>query len=396
MEKIADAKMRVAVLGLGASGGRTIRALQATPLARQLDLAAADTDESDLRQVAAVQTIVLGQGLGYGGGCGGELIQGERAAAASAAALRQFIDGAKLLLVCTGLGGGTGTGAVVNLARQARNLEVPAFFLLTLPFSFEGDWRTVQAESVLEPLRELADAVIVVPNDILFATFAADLGAPEAFRVADGLLAEALCGLASMVWADRLLAADFAAIRALLRRQRGSCRLGIGRGNGANRLVEAVDSFLDCPMLGGRESLAGVSTAVVNLQANCDLSISEVNNCLSTLQRHFPPLARVSVGVCRVDAGLAEIQLTGILCRGGDPESHLGSEMADLPSRLEPPRPVAAPAVAAGAGKFVQGELPLQKFTLGIFPDGSPTRYRNENLDIPTYQRRNVQLDLGD
>lgn len=388
-----DGSNRIAVMGLGKGGIRILEQLGRLPGSERLSLVALDCDKATAKAFAHGQSIVLGEGLDCIDGCGGETTLGERAAAIAAGQIRESIGNARLLLVAVGLGGGTGTGAAATVARHARDLGVPAFFVATLPFAFEGSWRMAQAESVLPSLRELAEAVVVVPNDALFSQYAADLSAAEAFVIADRLLAECLGGLAGMARADKLLAADFGVVRTILKRQQGTSRLATGKGSGEGRIQDAVASFLQCPLLGGAEAMEHVVAAVVNLQANYDISIAEVNQCVTAIQQGLREGIRTSIGVCRGEGGDADILITGILC-----QAHGATPSFARPGEADPaPKSGASANRSTPAGRTpVQEELPFQEYSLGIFAESANTRrYEGENLDIPTFQRRGVKLDLG-
>jgi cell division protein FtsZ len=312
---------------------------------------------------------------------------------ASAEAIREVISGTPMLLVVAGLGGGTGSGGVKVVARLARDAGVPALFLLTLPFAFEGHSRRRQAMAVLGPLREVTDAAVVVQNDLMFTTLPADTPAPRAFDVADDILGRAVSGLAAVARAQWLLMADFAAMRSVLRQHPDPCYLGVGIGRGEDRWQEAVRSFIECPFVGGAETLARAEAAVITLLGGSDMSVGELQTSLSAIQERFPDTARVLVGACADAATGDEIQITGIICRGRRPYTSdrepPAAAVREAPEGVPPGRDGRKPAVH-------QGELPFQEQTLGIFSSVPATTVRGENLDVPTYQRRGIHLDVGD
>ncbi len=392
-------KERIAILGIGRGGSRIADSLKRLPQGGVTpEIAVADTDIRTLEALSGIIQIPLGDEWGCRHGCGGDAELGERAAAASAAELRAFIQDAKLLLVIAALGGGTGTGALKVVARLARETDVTAFFIVTLPFVFEGNWRRRQAEAALKPLRDLTEAVVVIQNDALFSTLPADTPAPIAFGMADEMLAQAASGLAAVAKADWMLAADFPAIKALLRQYPGICNLGFGAGYGKNAWQEAMESFLQCPLVGGPETLSNADGAVLTLMTGADLSVGELQNCLSTLQQYFHANARVLVGACTNPSGGDRIQLTGLLCRSQQTPASLAAQPNGEPAKTVPTTQNAAPASRRQTDPkaAVQAELPLQEHSLGIFAGTAPTTVRGENLDIPTFQRRGIHIDAGD
>lgn len=387
---------RTAFLGLGGGGSRIVGTLAAEETIAAADVAVADTHLQALEPFGHVQQIALGQEWARAEGCGGDVVLGERAASASASELRAFLSGARLLIAVAGLGGGTGTGAAKVVAHLARDADITAIFVVTLPFAFEGSWRRQEAERSLTPLRELVDVVIAVPNDLLFTELSANTPAERAFQLADEVLASGVGGLARILSSKGLVTADFATLRTLLRHRNATCTLGIGHGSGPTAWQDAVDDFLACPLVGGREAVAKADAAVVTLLGGSDLSIGEIQTCLTALQQHFPESARVVAGAYP-DAKLGnELQVTGLICTYHDAAA-VAPAVAPAPvlGKPEPPSgDLPLPSRAAPSAP-VQGELPLQEQALGIFSGVQPTTVAGENLDIPTFQRRGIELDVG-
>ena len=393
---MTDASGKIAVLGLGGGGGRIVSRLSEIAPWSQLDVAAADTDADALEHVGEVTRIALGQEWTRQEGCGGDIVLGERAASASAERLREFIQDARLLIVVAGLGGGTGSGAAKVVARLAREAELSAMFLLTLPFAFEGNWRRQEADKCLAPLRRLADAVIVLPSDLLFTALPADTAATEAFRLADALLAKGVAGLTRLVSAQALVTADFAALKTLLRQRQATCALGVGQGEGETRWRDAVEAFLDSPLIGGRSALSEADAAVLTMLGGDDMSVGEVQTCLTAFQQHFPESTRLVVGAYADTSLRGRVQITGLICRYQDayePSTGPSEGAAAVPAAKRTKKRREA---NGAAGSPIQGELPLQEQSLGIFSGTPPTTVAGQNLDIPTFQRRGIHPDVGD
>ena len=383
----------VTVLGLGGGGGRIVDALSRCRSGRGLRLAAADTDQEALACLGGdIERIPLGSDWTHRTGAGGDMGLGERAAGATAEGLRNAFDGSRLALVVVGLGGGTGSGASKVVARMAEEMDLTTFFVATLPFSFEGNWPHKQAEQALDGLRQVTDAVVVVPNDLLFTSLSADTPAGTAFATADRLLAESLDGLSRIVSGRALLPVDFASLRGLIRNRQCVCALGVGRASGEQRWQKALEAFLHCPLTGGPEELRRADGAVLTLLGGPDLTLGEMQTCLGELQRFFPAHARVVKGAHTDDALEGQIQITGVVCRYA---SAPGSPRKQPVERESHERKGGRRRRKAAASEL-QGELPLEEHSLGIFAETHPTTFRGQNLDIPTFQRRGIQLDVGD
>ncbi|MFA4944830.1 MAG: hypothetical protein WC789_09040 [Lentisphaeria bacterium] len=382
----ATLKDRVVVLGLGGGGGRVVAAMADLTLAADaVALGAADTDPKALASLAGVVQIPLGGGWTGNASAGDSAALGEKAAIASLDDLKQFVADAAIVIVVAGLGKGTGSGAARVVARHLRRAGKTSLFVVTLPFSFEGSWRCSLAQKDLEELRRTTAAVLAIPNDLLFSTMPADMVAAEAFAVANQLLAADLTGLIRMTRAGALLSVDFVTLRNLLKEKPSLCTLGFGRAAGDGRCEEAVEQFLTCPFLGGEESVSRTDAAVLTLIGGPRLTKGEIESCFDRLKAAFPSTARLYNGAF-VDPALGdELHLTGMLCRFGGPGD--GEPDATPPPRGRMHQP-------PGPGGETQGVLDLVEQSAGIFANCPPTVRNGENLDIPTWQRRGIKIEL--
>ena len=394
---MANQHKKIIVLGLGGGGGKIVATLAADEQAfgDTVTLAAADTDHAALEQLAGVVQIPLGKEWAYKGGCGGNSTKGEKAAAASSDDLRQLVAGADQVIVVAGFGRGTGAGAARVLARHLRELEIMNLFVITQPFSFEGHWPCHQAAKDMEVLRGICDTAMSIPNDLLFADLPANTVAARAFEASNLMLAKGIRGLVMLPEARAILPVDFAALRNLLKEKPDVCTLGFGNGSGPDRWQEVVRNFFACPLVGGTENLAKTDAAVLTLVGGDDLSVGEIQACMSALQKQFPPTARILVGAYSDNKLRNSVQLTGLICRfsGEAAIPQKAMDVAKNAGAVVTPRrsPARKPTTTDGQ----QGELALQEQALGIFAGSPPTTVDTENLDIPTFQRRGVYLDIG-
>lgn len=394
------AQRPVVILGIGGGGGTIVARAAELGGRAPVVLAAADTDREALRRLQHVETLPLSGEWTAQRGTGGDLLVGERAASATAGELEQLVRPARLLIVVTALGGGTGAGAAKVISRIAQKHGVLTILAATLPFSFEGNARQRDANDALEPLRHLADAVIAVPNDMLFNTMNADTPVPEAFALTDGIIARVALGLARLSFADGVLPADFSRLRKLLHRRSATCALAVGHGSGDNRWKSAVEEFMDCPLLGGPSALEDADFALLTAVGDQSLTIGEVRAAMTALQERFGDATRLITGAY-VSTDVGGLELTGIVGRYHDRAPDPAPSVADHHAQRTTPftrtAPRTAPVSTAKGQRRrpVQAELPLQEQSLGIFSHATPTTVRGENLDIPTFQRRGIHLDLG-
>ncbi len=312
-----------------------------------------------------------------------------------------------MLIVVAGLGGGTGGGAAKVMARLAREENVPTFFMLAFPFAFEGRWLHKQAQDTLNSLRDVCNVAMVVQNDLLFTSLPADTPANRAFEILDATLGRVLLGVASIAWAKWMLKTDFTTIRKILRKHNGTCAVGSSAGHGENRWQQAIDEFVKCPLLGGKEVLKKADAAVVTVAVSKDLSAAELSECLTQVQDCFPEQTKVVVGAWEGE-NIDEVRITGIICLNStqivsetdnnaaiNARSVSGSSEKKNTNSAKSEKNLRNQSTTKDKNTIVQGELPFQEQMLGFFSGVSPTRYRGENLDVPTFQRRSINIDAG-
>jgi len=387
---------QILVIGIGRGGIRIADEVRRTYAFPGLVVVAADTDRAALDEARADRTLLIGEPWARGEGCGGDIDVAERAANASADECRALLKDARMVFVAAGLGGGIGSAMPRVLARLARESAVPVVFMTTTPFSFEGAKRARTAELALSLLRTESEAVIAVPNSLLFAHLPPDTASSRAFDLASAQLGRALAGLAHICCAKGLLTADLAGVKRIVRRPGCACSLAMGQGQGATAAEDAIQEFLASPFIGDTSHLETVDAALLTLLGGEDLTIGAVQQCLERVQSHFPRNAQILVGAYTDPRLQGHVQLTGLLVsderRRADRQPDLipadAHDAAARPSRRRPRRDSTAPA---------QDLLPFPEQQLGIFAGApQPTFLNGENLDIPTFQRRNIPVDRGE
>ncbi len=393
----AEPAPRVVVIGLGGAGLRVAAHLFAHPRAAWLTVAGVDTDERALAESGLAVTFATGSEWTQGQGCGGDPQRGARALAhKTQKQIEQFLHGATLLFVVGGMGGGVATGGAPVLGRLARRLRIPAIFLATLPFSFEGHARRETAEEGIRQLIPDAEVVIPVPNDLLFANLAADTAAEAAFRAADEALSGAIVTLAEILRCRSLLAADFADFRTVIGNRKTYCAIGFGESDGhaegdpAQRLLEALAAS---PLLGGATRIAEADALVAVLSGGQGFTIGEMKQVLEAVQRHCRPGCRIVAGAVTAPE-LADRRRMTVLAIQFDPQA---PPLPDHEFRTATPRPTLFRAVAppSASGKPVQGEFPLFGLNRGIFENTAPNVHDGVDLDVPTFQRQEITIDKG-
>ncbi len=398
MSQEASHPKKVVVVGLGGAGAKTLHRLASMPEAKWLELLAVDTDKESLDACASPGRLLAASEWRAGVGCGGDVIKGERSISKERAAIGQIVEGASLLVVTGGLGGGTATGGARILASIAKNAALPAIFLLGTPFSFESHARRKAAEDCIDELLPIVDMLLCLPNDLLFSTLSSDVPVEEAFEKASGELASAVFGVCEILRCRNLLSADFATLMAALHERRSSCGVGVGRAgseDGLNRCHLAIERMLASPFLGGVSKLASSDAVIASITGGPDLEIGEMKKALETVSSLAGGNAELIVGA-NTDPELAgKVQMT-VLAIKYDRLPEKAPVKQDVARHWGSGGPGLRQTQSVAIEKLEQGFLELQSYNKGIFSNAAPTKYKDEDLDIPTFQRRNVAIDKGD
>lgn len=395
------ARKKVLILGVGGAGCGVIRHLKRSGLAESFDTAVVDTDSSSLKDHPADRCISASSDwiLKDGVGCGGDVIRGERALARERGTLTALLRGYDLIVVTAGLGGGTATGGLRTVASVIRGLGIPSVFLVTLPFAFESFSRRRNAEACVDELLPLADILLTLPDDLLFSRLPPDSPAAEAFDLASAELAGTVAGIASVLRSRDLAGADFAVFMSALRGHRCACGIGTGTaepGVGMDRAPLALERMLDCPFLGGLDYLKKSDAAIIVLSGGKDLSLAEMKRTMEQAASLLPPQAETILGTA-VEQGVAgQVRLTAVAIHYQDPERSTAHRRTSSHRTVHPKTEKPAERQETGpSGLFVQGELGLTSFSRGVFEKMPLVRYHELDLDVPTFQRRDLNIDKG-
>ena len=392
-------KEKITVIGVGKSGVKVLDTLTRLKASTRLHLVAIDTDKDSLEGCSVTEQILADSGWRNGAGCGGDVIKGQRSLARERNRLGELLKDTTLLIVTGGFGGGTATGGVPIISSVATDRNLPAVYMMTLPFSFEGHSKLRIAEDGIKELLPTADVLMCLPNDLLFSALDANVPADEAFLQADIEMARTILAVTEIFRCRTLLSADFSSLRSVLHRRKSVCCFGIGTAlaaDGLNRCHIALERMLQSPLMGGIDQLKNANAVVLIMTGGKDMQLSEMKKALEVAESFIPPTARVIVGANTDESYADTIQVTAIAVR---------YDKADAPTPEPLPektfqRPIVPPAREGGDGfggdLFEQAELPLQNISKGIFVNSTPFIYNGEDLDIPTFQRKMIIIDKGE
>ncbi len=388
------------------------------------DFGAIDTEGGSLAASSAAVKIHLETKLLRGMGTGGDPERGHALAEEQFPTLKAACEGAEMIFIVVGLGGGAGSGVSPVLARAAREAGALALAFVTLPFVCEGNRRQQQALQSLEQLKQVADGVICLPNQKAFKLIDENTSVLDTFRITGSLLMEGVRGVWQLLTRPGLIQIHFDDLCALVRDRHSESAFAFVEGAGPARSREVIEKLLAHPLLDEGRALAGANAVMVSLTGGKDLTMAEVNRVMEKINRHCEG-AQVIMGAA-LDPGMANRMSIAVIVAkdppgrnaapapAGNPQGQNGpcdsaEEGAENPadnSRFDRRPPSSSlpvhprePAISRHGrvrrdkSKMLQIQLPLAIVSKGRFDKSEPTIHQGEDLDIPTYIRRGVPLN---
>ncbi|HHP50748.1 MAG TPA: cell division protein FtsZ [Moorella mulderi] len=296
------------VVGVGGGGNNAINRMISAGL-KGVEFIGVNTDAQALRLCQAEQKVQIGAKLTKGLGAGGNPEIGRKAAEESREELAQRLQGADMIFVTAGMGGGTGTGAAPIVAQIAKEAGALTAAVVTRPFSFEGRKRAQQAEAGIAELRTKVDTLIVIPNDRLLQVADKQTSMVEAFRLADDVLRQGVQGISDLIAVPGLINLDFADVKTIMS-DAGSALMGIGRATGEKRATEAAKMAISSPLL--ETSIEGAKGILLSITGGPSLGLLEVNEAAEIIAASADPDANIIFGAV-IDENLKdEIRITVI------------------------------------------------------------------------------------
>ena len=283
---------RIKVIGVGGAGGAAVNRMVEAGV-EGVEFVAINTDAQALQNSKATTKLHIGRDTTRGLGAGADPEVGERAATESIEEIKQAIQGADMVFVTIGAGGGTGSGAGHIVAQAAKGMGILVVGFATKPFAFEGEKRRRNAEVAIERLRQAIDTLIIIPNDRLLQTIDRQTPLIEAFKVADDVLRQGVQGISDLITVHGLINLDFADVKAVMSNA-GSALMGIGRSSGDNRAVQAAQQAIESPLL--EVSIDGARGILFNVIGGSDLSMHEINTAAEAITAAADPDANIIFG----------------------------------------------------------------------------------------------------
>jgi cell division protein FtsZ len=369
----------ILVVGVGGGGGNAVdRMVQAG--IPGVGFVACNTDAQALRESLAGTRIRIGDAITHGLGSGGDPEIGRKAADEDAAKIAAAVAGADLVFVTAGLGGGTGSGAAPVVAAKAKESGALTVAIVTKPFDFEGIQRQEVADAAAATLLSEVDALITVPNDRVGEVIDEDASALEAFRVVDDVLLQAVQGIVDLLTAPGLINLDFADVRAVVQNA-GPALIGLGRGRGEQRAVDAARRAVSSPLL--EADIQGARGILFNVSGPPDLRLREVRQAAAEIRASADPRANVIFGASLGDVADDEVLIT-LIATGLD--GHRATRTDATSRYVRTPRPARYPEPAEPSVAPEPAAAP-EPTTVPVATH-SPISAPEESLDVPAFLRK--------
>ncbi|HBQ8399684.1 TPA: cell division protein FtsZ [Klebsiella pneumoniae] len=376
MELTNDAVIKV--IGVGGGGGNAVEHMVRERI-EGVEFFAVNTDAQALRKTAVGQTIQIGSGITKGLGAGANPEVGRNAADEDREALRAALDGADMVFIAAGMGGGTGTGAAPVVAEVAKDLGILTVAVVTKPFNFEGKKRMAFAEQGITELSKHVDSLITIPNDKLLKVLGRGISLLDAFGAANDVLKGAVQGIAELITRPGLMNVDFADVRTVMS-EMGYAMMGSGVASGEDRAEEAAEMAISSPLLEDID-LSGARGVLVNITAGFDLRLDEFETVGNTIRTFASDNATVVIGTSLDPDMNDELRVTVVATGiGMDKRPEI-----TLVTNKQVQQPVMDRYQQHGMSPLTQEQKPAAK----VVNDNTPqTAKEPDYLDIPAFLRK--------
>jgi cell division protein FtsZ len=460
LTQAARDEVKIKIVGVGGAGSNALDRIVLDGIG-EAEIVAINSDVQSLTSSVATQKVQLGRNATRGLGAGGDPEVGLAAGEEAADEIRQALEGAQMIFICTGLGGGTGSGAAPLIASIAKEHGALTIVFATMPFAFEGRRRRAQAEESLAALQEAADAVICFENDKMGDAVSPQAGVHQAFATADQTISQSVRAIYELFTRPGIIHIGFDDLVTALRNNNARCLFGYGESDGDNRANESLALALRNPLMEKGRMLADAHNILVNVTGGLGMTLNEVQILMEELGRHISDDTRVLFGTA-VDPRLGQRMSVTIIsstalgegvpvepaakidyaarikpqrevqqpvAKTEPPKTkHVHEKEKAAPvepaallqrdekkeARVEEPSPAAvqpkpptpkppkitqqtaepspAPAAVAAPKTPQQESLPFETLNRGRFEKSEPTIVNGQDLDVPTFMRRNVKI----
>ena len=379
----AESAARIIVIGGGGAGNNAVNRMIDEQIAG-VEFIGVNTDKQALQFCKAERAIQIGEKLTKGLGAGAKPEIGEKAAEESIEEIKEAIQGADMVFVTCGMGGGTGTGGAPVIARLAKDMGILTVGVVTKPFRFENKVRMKNALEGIQKLKESVDTLIVIPNDKLLEIVDRRTTMPDALKKADEVLQQAVQGITDLINLPALINLDFADVQTVMT-DKGIAHIGIGSGKGDDKALDAVKQAVASPLL--ETTIVGASHVIINISG--DISLMDANDAASYVQELAGDDANIIFGAMYDDTYTDEATIT-VIATGLDENSSTkvlpkNSSFGKMPTAAK----TGFEASAQSAGTQTSAEPPVFKPLPGLnIPKRPESRVQVDELKVPEFLQR--------
>ena len=325
-----ESKASIKVVGVGGAGGSAVERMKEVGLSG-VEFVAINTDAQALHHSPADVKVHIGKGLG----AGGDPEKGREAAEEGREAIDKALDGADMVFITLGAGGGTGSGAGPIVAEESRKKDILTVGVATKPFTFEGARRKANAEVAIDKLARQVDALITIPNDRLLQTIDPRTPLLETFKIADDVLRQGVQGISELITEHSLINLDFADVKAIMKNA-GSALMGIGRASGENRAVIAAQQAVESPLI--EVKIEGARGVLFSVAGGYDMSMSEVQEAAEVITGAVSPDANIIFGAS-IRPELEDEMIVTVVATGFDNDYYNDAENYKPENKFEDEKP---------------------------------------------------------
>ena len=353
MDMGPDSVVNIKVIGVGGGGNNVVNRMVHTGT-KGVDFIAVNTDKQALTMSAATYKIQIGEKLTQGQGAGSDPEVGRKSAEESRTQIAKALEGANMVFITAGMGGGTGTGAAPIVADIAKEQDILTVGVVTKPFRFEGSRRMKQAEGGIAELRNKVDSLVIIPNERLKLASDTKITMQNAFEIADDVLQQAVQSISDLIKNTGFINLDFADVSAVMK-DAGRAHMGVGRAAGKDKAEAAAKMAISSPLL--ETSINGARGVLINLTGSMDIGLEEVETAANLVQEAAHPDANIIFGAAFDDSLEDELRVTVIAtgfdekdepaAMGAKPFSAAGAKVEEQQRAASPAAQYQAPAAPA-------------------------------------------------
>ena len=371
-----ESKASIKVIGVGGAGGSAVERMKEVGLAG-VEFVAINTDAQALHHSTADTKVHIGKGLG----AGGDPEKGREAAEEGREAIEKALDGADMVFITLGAGGGTGSGAGPVVAEEARKKDILTVGVATKPFTFEGARRRANADLAIDKLARQVDALITIPNDRLLQTIDPRTPLLETFKIADDVLRQGVQGISELITEHSLINLDFADVKAIMKNA-GSALMGIGRASGENRAVLAAQQAVESPLI--EVKIEGARGVLFSVAGGYDMSMSEVQEAAEVITGAVSPDANIIFGAS-IRPDLEDEIIVTVVATGFD------SDYYNEPEPAAEPEPVKETKLSTEAKDFAVENKTNMWDSIKNEPEPEPAAPEEDDMDVPPSLRERLR-----